>query len=195
MFQGLDLASLHRCILDSWSPGLGDPTVAGWLTVAAYVGCAGLAALVLRRRAAGQAHIFWLLISLAMAFLALNKQLDLQSLLTASGRCVARQQGWYDERQAFQRHFIEGLLIGIALMLALGLYLLRRDLRQNGLALIGLVVVAGFVAIRAVGFHHVDAMLNLRVQNLRYNVIFELSGLTLIALNALWLLRGKGRRP
>ena len=195
MFQGIDLASLQSCVFDRWSPSLGDPTVAGWLTVAAYAACAVLAALVLQRRVAGRAPLFWLLICLAMAFLAVNKQLDLQSLLTAIGRCVARLQGWYGERRAFQRHFIEGLLVVIALMLALGLYLLRRDLRRNGLALLGLVVVAGFVAIRAVGFHHVDAMLNLRVQNLRYNVIFELSGLTLIALNALWLLRRKGRRP
>jgi len=34
-----------------------------------------------------------------MGFLAVNKQLDLQSFLTALGRCDARLQGWYETRR------------------------------------------------------------------------------------------------
>ncbi|MBN2630168.1 MAG: isopropylmalate isomerase [Rhodobacteraceae bacterium] len=195
MFQTIDLARLRTCTFDRWSPTIGDPSVAGWLTVAAYGLCAVLAFRVWRRGAgkSGRAGLFWALTCIAMAFLTVNKQLDLQSLLTATGRCVAGQKGWYDDRRAFQRQFIEGLLVVIVVMLGCGVYLLRHDLRRNGLALLGLAFVGGFVAVRAVGFHHFDAMLNLRLQNVAVNVILELSGLVLIAVNAVALLR-QGRR-
>jgi hypothetical protein len=190
MFQPIDLDLLQACTFARWSPTIGDPTPAGWLTVGAYALCALLALLVLRRRCGGsaRAQAFWLFLCLAMAFLAVNKQLDLQSLLTATGRCISRQQGWYEDRRAFQRVFIEALLGLIVLMLAASLYWMRRDLRRNGLALLGLVAVAGFVAVRAVGFHHFDEVINLRVRDIRFNVIFELAGLVMIAVNALVLL-------
>ncbi len=56
----------------------------------------------------------------------MNKQLDLQSMLTAAGRCLSQLQGWYDERRVFQRDFIIGLLITAGLFLALVLWLMRR---------------------------------------------------------------------
>ncbi|MFN7222532.1 MAG: hypothetical protein ACK4MS_00770 [Paracoccaceae bacterium] len=195
MFQSIDFGRLQTCVFDRWSPQIGDPSLGGWLTVAAYLICAVLALLVLRRIGGGRTRTFWVLICIVMAFLAVNKQLDLQSALTATGRCISRLQGWYEDRRVFQRHFIQGLLLVVGTMLALGLYLMRRDLKRNGLALLGLAVVAGFVAVRAVGFHHFDSVINMRVQDVRLNVVFELAGLVLIAVNALaLLLRQPGRQ-
>ena len=184
MFQTIDVSLLRTCTFNRWSPTIGDPTFWGWITVAAYVACAVLALAVVRRRRGGsaRARVFWILLCAAMAFLAVNKQLDLQSLLTATGRCIAQQQGWYEDRRPFQRNVILALL---ALILIL---------RRNGLALLGLIVVAGFVAFRAVGFHHFDEIINLRVRDVRFNVIFELTGLVMITLNALVLLLTKGPR-
>ncbi|MFN3844438.1 MAG: hypothetical protein ACK4RZ_01285 [Paracoccaceae bacterium] len=188
MFQSIDPGRLQSCVFDRWSPQIGDPSLAGWLTVAAYLTCAVLAIFVVRRVGGGRARTFWVLTCFAMAFLAVNKQLDLQSALTATGRCIARLQGWYEDRRIVQRHFIQGLLLAIGAILVFGLYLMRRDLKRHGLALLGLAVVAGFVAVRAVGFHHFDSVINIRVQDVRLNVVFELAGLVLIAVNALVLL-------
>jgi phosphatidylserine synthase len=192
MFENLDTGRLEACTLHRWSPGIGDPTLAGWLTVLAYALCCVLAFKVTRRARKGRERGFWMLVTLAMAFLALNKQLDLQSLLTSVARCVAQAQGWYADRRGVQKEFIEGLLVAIAAVLGLALYLMRRHLRRNGLAVAGLVLVAGFVAIRAVSFHHFDSFLKGQFHSVRFNVILENSGLVLIALNALFLLR---RRP
>ena len=73
------------------------------------------------------------------------------------------------------------------LFLALGLWLMRGCLRRNGLAVLGLAFVTAFVAVRAVGFHHFDVLINSRLLDIRYNVLFELSGLVLIAANAIAL--------
>jgi hypothetical protein len=198
MFEGVDMAGLLACVSRRWSPAIGDPNLAGWLTVLDYGLCAVLAGAVLRQAAQeGRERRFWLVLCGLMLFFAVNKQLDLQSALTAAGRCVARAQGWYEDRRGFQRHFIEALLAATALCFALGLYLMRKNLRRNGLAILGLTIVAGFVATRAVGFHHFDALINKRFFDVRVNFIFENSGLILIAVNGLTLMataRGSAAR-
>ena len=130
-------------------------------------------------------RIFWGLVTLAMLCLGVNKQLDLQSMLTAAGRCLSQLQGWYEERRVFQRDFIIGLLMVAVLFLALVLWLMRGCLRRNGLALLGLAFVTAFVAVRAVGFHH---LIDSRLHDIRFNALFELSGLVAIAANDLALL-------
>jgi hypothetical protein len=73
-----------------WEPTIGDPTFMGWFTVAAYAVAALLAARVwLRKR-----EKIWLLVTIGMAGLCVNKQLDLQSLITAIGRVIAWHEGW-----------------------------------------------------------------------------------------------------
>ena len=86
----------------------------------------------------------------------------------------------------FQRDFIIGLLTAAGLFLALVLRLMRGRLRRNGLALLGLVFVTTFVAVRAVGFHHFD-LIDSRLLDIRFNVLFELSGVVLLAVNAMAL--------
>lgn len=185
MLDGVRLETVLRCAAARWTPQIGDPTLAGWGTVAAYLACMALAIAVWRRTPLRAERWFWGLLGLTMAALAVNKQLDLQSALTATGRCLAQLQGWYTERRSFQRQVILALLAGVAAGLGLGLWLMRRHLRRNGLALCGLAVVAGYVAVRAVGFHHMETLINTRaLQGVRFNVIFETAGLGLIGLNA-----------
>lgn len=192
--ENLNWADLSACVAQRWSPGIGDPNLTGWLTVAAYLACAGLAFGVRRRaQLAGRERAFWAMIAGLMVFLAINKQLDLQSALTATGRCVAQLQGWYAERRNFQRHFIQALLLGTLILLAIGLYLMRKHLRRNGLAVAGITVVAAFVAVRAVSFHHFDLLISQSFMDLRFNFIFEIAGLVLISLNAVTLMNGPAR--
>jgi len=182
-------ATLAACIFDRWRPVIGDPHLMGWLTVVLYAAVALLAVTVLRRGRSAGAPGFWAVIALVMAFLAVNKQLDLQSALTAAGRCLALAQGWYDDRRMVQIAFIAGLLVMAPLALWLAARMLRGRLLSNWPALAGLVFVCAFVLIRAVGFHGMDTLIGLNVHGVRVNWALEWTGPLLIAANALWLLR------
>lgn len=188
------LAQTFTCAHNAWAPGIGDPNIMGWVTVAVYAACA-LAAFCLWRRnpfngpGAGRERLFWGCVCVLMAFLSVNKELDLQTLMTVIGRCHAKITGWYDGRQTIQRGFIRALALA-ALLVALGsAWFLRASLRRNILAVLGLAFVLGFVVIRAVGFHDVDHLISTEVMSIKVNWILELSGLVLILLNAIPLLR------
>ena len=82
------------CVLARWQPVIGDPTWQGWATVLVYLATMGLALAAVGRIGPGDGRhtrerIFWLVTALGMAALAVNKQLDLQSALTAAGHCLA----------------------------------------------------------------------------------------------------------
>lgn len=191
MFGFTSFAALRACIAQDWTPVIGDPQITGWLTVLSYLGCMALAVLVVARRPRGAARGLWMCIALLMAFLAANKQLDLQTALTATGRCMARAQGWYDDRARVQMGFIAGLVALVLIVLLAALRSLRGRLRGNGLALVGLAVLCGFVLVRAVGFHHVDRLISMDFASIKFNFWFENAGLVLIAANAVLLLRGR----
>ena len=146
--------AFSACVADRWQLVIGDPDLAGWAVTAAYACAAVCAVLVLRSTAFDPGHrrqrqALWGLIALLMAALALNKQLDLQSLITALGRCLAQEQGWYENRRMVQRDFIVGLIAAAALAGAAMFWMLRGTMRQNLLPLSGLAALAGFVLIRA----------------------------------------------
>lgn len=180
-----------------WSPGIGDPTAVGWITVAAYLLGSALsarAALMARKRRRGREKAFWWLSAAALLLLAINKELDLQSLLTAIGKHYAITQGWYDNRRVVQLGFI--VLVGAA---GLGTALLMLRLARKGSSavragLVGLVLIGSFVVIRAASFHKIDHWLGTGALGLRWNWVLELSGITVVALAALSYVRGKRRR-
>lgn len=174
-----------ECAFENWSPVIGDPTVMGWVTVATYVAATLVCARVawagdFPERLRDREELFWGLLALLLAFLAVNKQLDLQSLLTASARCLAIEQGWYENRRPVQLAFIAAVAASAALAGICGAFLMRRSLPRVGLALAGLCLLLGFVLIRAAGFHHVDRLISTEVLSVRANWVLELSGLALI---------------
>ena len=85
----------------------------GWFTVAAYAAAAVLCFIAASRfpvtADAGETRRrrrMWLGVGVLMAFLCINKQLDLQSLFTDVGRVLANREGWYGQRRAVQRWFV-----------------------------------------------------------------------------------------
>jgi len=181
-----------ECAFHGWSPGIGDPTVMGWVAVAAYLSAAAVAGVAGARAAfpvssRRRERLFWLSLFLVLSFLAINKQLDLQSFLTALGRCLSRTQGWYDNRRDVQQDFVLALA-GLAAAGAAGLtWFLRGTYRRSGLALCGLALLAGFVLIRAVGFHHAESLIGIHVPSPGMSHVLELSGLALILIAGLRL--------
>jgi len=139
---------------------MGDPTWLGWFTTVAYVVAAGSCARAARAVSTAELHrrrlaCFWVLLALLLFALGVNKQLDAQTHFVNVMRDVAREQGWYHERQRYQRVFVlvlGGVSVLGACALSMGLLPVWRRVR---LALFGLVVLAGFVLLRAAYFQHV----------------------------------------
>lgn len=193
------LGRLHACVFDRWAPKIGDPTVMGWLTVAAYFAAVLLAVAVLLRPSRfpeptrRAETLFWAAIALAMVALGVNKQLDLQSFFTAVGRCASQLGGWYEQRRPVQAAVVAALLVCCVLGGLVLARLLRGALARNALALAGLTAIAAFVLVRAVGFTHVDALINFRVADWRMNWILELGGIALLSLGAVRVLTTPSR--
>lgn len=182
------LSTLADCVFDRWSPTIGDPSVMGWVTVAAYGATALLVVMAFRRFPERGIRLFGVCLALLLAALMVNKQLDLQSALTATGRCLSQMQGWYEDRRMVQAIFIMALLLCF-LCAGLGVFwVMRRHLGALWLMLFGVMFLLAFVAVRAVGFHHFDAIINTEVNNVRMNWVLELGGLVMIAINSVWLL-------
>lgn len=176
---------------DRWQFGIGDPTVMGWLTVAAYWVAAMLCwRLALRPRGASQrstgAVWFWLISGLILVALGVNKQLDFQTWLTLQAKQIAIHQGWYEQRRLVQAGFIGVVAIAGAAVLVWMLWLGRRSGRSAKMALAGLVFLGCFVLIRASSFHRMDELIGLRVAGLKMNWLLELGGIACVAIAAVW---------
>lgn len=168
-----------------WHPGIGDPTVVGWATVLVY---ALTTALYLRTtlaaRRAGQPWHFWAGVTVLLLLLGVNKQLDLQTWFTQTGRDLALSGGWYAQRRTLQFWFIVGVAGSAVLALGLLRHALRRSWRRYRPTCLGLGLLASFVVIRAASFHHVDAWLGQRWAHISANGLLENSALLLLAWSA-----------
>jgi hypothetical protein len=194
-----------------WRPGIGDPSFMGWLTVFAYllVGWLCLRAFmveksgkprpyrqaipallrVLKRhwpRPPGPARraALWLVMGSLLFALGVNKQLDLQSLVTDLGRVLAHDQGWYQQRRTVQIAFIA--IVGLIGAIGLGgvVWLARGQLADFRLALGGMVFLCAFVLARASSFHHVDILIHTEFVGVQLNWLFELTGIVLVGVAA-----------
>lgn len=175
-----------------WSPGIGDPSLMGWLTVIFYaVGawqCYRLAARHSRPLPDRERKLWWIL-ALGLLALGINKQLDLQSALTEIGRIVAVHQGWFDRRYEVQRQFVYGVAAFAGLTAMAGAYFSRRAPRATTCAFVGGVLLLAFVVMRAASFHHFDDFIGSRFLGLRMNWIMEIGGIWIIIGSAHWRTR------
>lgn len=172
----------------NWSPGIGDPTVVGWLAVALYLLAALASYFVLIELGASapeqQERFVWRVFLLLFLLLGINKQLDLQSALTETGRYIARQQGWYDHRQKFQFVLICVIAAAFVATLVGGIALLRTSSWPTRIALFGVGLVLTYVAMRAVSFHQVDAFFSTRLAGVRWAAVIEIGGLVVVLVAA-----------
>lgn len=189
MSSGFPISMLAAVEDGRWAPGLGDPTAMGWATVAAYLAASLLC--LLWAKPSGSGRFLPVAFAGAMALLAVNKQLDLQSLLTEIARDAAKAQGWYEDRQTYQAIFIGVIGSGAALGFAALLWMLRRRWKETALASAGFACLLAFVVVRAASFHHVDQGLGETWVGLRFNWILELGGIALVVAGAVvgWRVR------
>jgi hypothetical protein len=169
-----------------WHPGIGDPTFVGWLTVIVYFVAAVLCIRQTVREEGGSSRrLFWAILSTMMVLLGINKQLDLQTWLTMTGRKLAQTEGWYERRRTFQFWFI----LTVAFGGFAGFVVLRRLVQEHGsdlrLPLLGIFLVTSFVVMRAASFHHLDQFLRSRILDFKMNWLLELGGIGIIIVGAL----------
>jgi hypothetical protein len=189
MFSGarmsINAAVPDAGLIGSWSPGIGDPTVAGWATTFLHLATVVQTWRVMRRiDPVSFEWTVWRLLLVCMFALGINKQLDLQTAFTEVGWILAHKQGWYDDRQEVQKMFIAGLCGAAAagcVAIAVAAYHMPPSTR---LALCGIVFLTTFVLVRASSFHHVDILLNTRTIGLKVNWILENGGILLVTLAA-----------
>ena len=177
----------------TWRPGIGDRNPLAWCitTVVYFVACWLCLSAGRSNRAAprncGESRLGWLWSVFAgmMFLLGVNKQLDLQTLLTQCGREMARQGGWYEQRRDVQKAFICGCAVFCIVCATVGIVTLRAHWRQFGVAYLGIVGLITFIVIRAASLHHVDVLLYRLSQVGNWmNFGLELGGTLLVAFGA-----------
>jgi len=193
-----------------WNFGFHDNDAAGWLITASYlvtaVLCfaAGRAAAhraggaarsrydrdaeasceEVRRRITDRVQVFWYILAVVLVLLGVNKQLNLQSLLTVVGRNVAKAGGWYARRREVQEDFLIGLAVAGAATLAFFGWLIRRAFLRQVFALAGVLTLVCFVVLRAASIEHVDQMLGLDMGGVQVHFLLEFGGILIIAMTA-----------
>ncbi len=176
--------------IGTWSPGIGDPTVGGWITVLLYVGTAWACYRVLSRDRqrkivlSPDERLIWSLLMVVAILLGINKQLDLQSAMTELAKILAKDQGWYTHRRQYQEAFIAAVPIVGLTVLAATAVLVWKAPASTLWACAGATGLLVFIAIRATSFHHVDEMLGWRMGGLPLNWVLEMGSLVVIGWSA-----------
>jgi len=134
-------------------------------------------------------RIFWYAAAAMLLALGINKPLDLHYLITRIGRRIARQGGWYDARRQVQAAFFLGVLCLAGGMLLSLVIFLRRALKRNWLAVLGVVFLLSFVVLRTMSFGHVDHVLGRRLLGIKMHRILEVVGILFVGISAAWSAR------
>lgn len=171
----------------NWSPGIGDPSAMGWVTVFLYlmtaVDCWFLSRKLRRIPDISPGEIrIWLCLAIVFFALGINKQLDLQSALTEVGRVLAREQGWYELRKSIQIYCVIGIAVAGVFALALLARWSRGGSAAAWCALGGSIVLFTFILMRAASFHHFDQFIGQHMFGLRWNWILEIGGILIVLL-------------
>jgi hypothetical protein len=160
-----------------------DRTTFAWVIVVLYFTAAG-ACFWARTLSESRERHFWLATSVLLVLLGLNKELDLQTLLTVEARAFATSAGLYEQRRLMQLVFLM-VLTGIgAVTLTLLIVWLRRSSKWAKTAAAGIVLLFTFVVVRAGSFHHIDQWVTIDIAGLRSGWLLELAGILLIGASA-----------
>lgn len=176
-----------------WQPGLGDPSPAGYLTVAAYfvtgLLCCWNAWHVRRSKGKNFERRVWFVLALIFVFFGFQKAINFFSFLTALLSALAYRYDLYN-----QRRLLQAFVLGAVLLLAV-LWIWRALSSANAfpirLAMAGTLYLFVFVTVRAASFHPFDVFINVRVLGLRVNWILELGGIFVAAIAILSAPRSK----
>ncbi|MFT6387471.1 MAG: hypothetical protein ACJAUP_000842 [Cellvibrionaceae bacterium] len=183
--------------LIDWHPTIGDPSFMGWFTVSAYfvtfllsLKVVSISDHIFARRKQRQKQL-WLTICFLLLFLCINKQLDLQSFLTASMRYLLHEWGIHEYKRNLQKIFIGSILIFGLGVFVLIFKQLHQVIKKHTLAVLGIVLLSMFILIRASSFHNIDYFLGRGILGFKMNWLLEVTGIGLVFANGILLIQRK----
>ena len=132
-----------------------------------------------------KSRLFWAFLFIIMLFLACNKQLDIQTYITAVGREVAHAQGWYEQRRTIQKEVVITLILIAFLFLIYMFYMVYNLPTANKIAMIGALFTFSFIGMRALSFHHVDHYVGRVIFGVKMHILIEICGGVIVSLGAL----------
>jgi hypothetical protein len=169
-----------------WHAGIGDPTIHGWLTVVFYIIATCISAnKAITLKKLGHGYRFWLLVTLFLLLLGINKQLDLQTWFTQTLRDNAYAYGWYENRRIYQSLFIFMLAVTTLVSLVSIRRFLADSWHRHKVTWVGIELLCAFVLMRAASFHHMDVFINHHWLGVRFNVLLEIGAIIVVILGAL----------
>lgn len=172
------MTSILTCSYPLWRHNFSDPTLLGWGICLIYA-CTAIFSWRARHLSP---RPLWIMVAVIMLTLCLNKQLDLQILLTGAIKCHATEYAWLNYRD-FAQIFLTGLIALSALLCTFTLWLLvRRDQDQHWLLLIGFVLLSIFGTLRMAQFAD---LVGTAGWLLGHPHIFEILGIAAILVNAI----------
>lgn len=179
-------------MISAWQTSVTRADMADWITVAGYLAAASLcarAAFRARLRREARESVFWRIAVVLLILLGFNELLDLQTLLTSTGRAVAQANGWYEQRRSVQYLFVIGLGLAASCAGLAILWLTRRTHPAIRMALLGFAFIGLFVLLRAASFHHLDDILGSGMSRFNFGSFQEVSGILIVASAAIVYLR------
>lgn len=195
----MDLSVYSQCAAQAWAPGFGDRDTYGVVMTLVHLVAAALVVAVAlsgRTRADVRRSERWLwgIGAVVLVALAANKQLDLQTMIVSEARCVAQAQGWYETRRQYQTEVILGLVFVSVIVVPGVIFLLRKALTGNLAFVLSLSALVVFVLLRAISFHHLDAVFGTDVLSVRLHRLIEMTALATVLLSAGTRLHNMGAR-
>lgn len=179
--------------IEQWRHLLGDPTGIGWIITISYlltfILCLWAGISVHKHKQQedlyGNGGVL-IGVSVFLLLLGINKQLDLQTLLTIIGRNLAKSQGWYNLRRLFQLVFIVLFILIVLLLLSIWIRRMKGKWRQYGFHFVGTIFILLFVMIRATSIEHVSFRHAAQYDSVSYILIslFELVGILIVGLGS-----------
>jgi len=157
-----DRPSDHWLVRYGWSPRILDPSLPHWLlTLTFLVGAVSSIAAQRRARAHGDSEPgrFWMLLGIGYLLLAIDRQLDIDEVLQATGRIAISSLQAYGGRREIQ----VVVLAVCSLFGLIGMWFVRRQLRRASgrpwLGLIGFSIPATVFLLHTLSLHQVDQLL------------------------------------
>ncbi len=171
------------------------PNLGVWITACLYFSAAYSCRMTVTRleRASREASI-WVSIAVLSIAMGVGELLNLQTVMANFGRVLARQEGWYEQRQPIQATFIGISSAAAAAFVVVMLLFARRTSIQCRVALTSAAWIVCYAFVRASSLHDVDVMLSRSFFGLHLNRMPELAGIAVVLLASLSKVRSKDHR-
>jgi uncharacterized membrane protein YhdT len=180
--------------LSEWLSRSGDTTFWSWVITLLYaitIVVAVYYVVKIKGKESSDKRFLWICISLFLIGMGINKQLDLQILLTMAGSFIAEHLGWYEYRRFIQKIFTISLIICLSAAGGMILFRVRKIIRQSIVELSGVAILVFFAVIRAGSINHLNKAITFEQEKVSHIHGLELLGLAVILFAALYHLKKK----